>query len=35
MTALGYWTSQEQYSMQRLLEFVVEAENGVYIRPYK
>jgi alkanesulfonate monooxygenase SsuD/methylene tetrahydromethanopterin reductase-like flavin-dependent oxidoreductase (luciferase family) len=28
MTVLGYWTSQEQYRMQDLLEFVVEAEKG-------
>src|SRR5688500_8559643 len=28
MTLLGYWASQEQYSMQNLLEFVVEAEKG-------
>lgn len=28
MTVLGYWTSQEQYLMQDLLEFVVEAEKG-------
>jgi coenzyme F420-dependent glucose-6-phosphate dehydrogenase len=28
MTVLGYWTSQEQYSMQNLLEFVNEAEKG-------
>jgi hypothetical protein len=27
MTLLGYWASQEQYSMQNLLEFVVEAEK--------
>src|SRR6476660_3461357 len=25
---LGYWASQEQYSMQDLLRFVVEAERG-------
>jgi alkanesulfonate monooxygenase SsuD/methylene tetrahydromethanopterin reductase-like flavin-dependent oxidoreductase (luciferase family) len=28
MTVLGYWTSQEQYRMQELLEFVAEAEKG-------
>jgi coenzyme F420-dependent glucose-6-phosphate dehydrogenase len=28
MTVLGYWCSQEQYSMQNLLNFVVEAEKG-------
>jgi len=28
MTLLGYWASQEQYSMQNLLEFVVEAEKA-------
>jgi alkanesulfonate monooxygenase SsuD/methylene tetrahydromethanopterin reductase-like flavin-dependent oxidoreductase (luciferase family) len=28
MTVLGYWASQEQYSMQNLLEFVNEAEKG-------
>jgi coenzyme F420-dependent glucose-6-phosphate dehydrogenase len=28
MTTLGYWASQEQYSMQNLLEFVNEAEKG-------
>ena len=28
MTVLGYWASQEQYSMQNLLEFVNEAEMG-------
>jgi hypothetical protein len=27
---LGYWASQEQYSMQDLLKFVVEAEIRVY-----
>jgi coenzyme F420-dependent glucose-6-phosphate dehydrogenase len=25
---IGYWASQEQYSMQDLLEFVIEAEKG-------
>ena len=25
---VGYWASQEQYSMQDLLKFVVEAERG-------
>ena len=25
---MGYWASQEQYSMQDLLKFVVEAERG-------
>lgn len=28
MTVLGYWCSQEQYPMQNLLEFVIEAEKG-------
>jgi alkanesulfonate monooxygenase SsuD/methylene tetrahydromethanopterin reductase-like flavin-dependent oxidoreductase (luciferase family) len=28
MTVLGYWASQEQYSMQNLLEFVGQAEKG-------
>ena len=25
---IGYWASQEQYSMQDLLKFVTEAERG-------
>jgi hypothetical protein len=25
---VGYWASQEQYSMQNLLKFVAEAERG-------
>ena len=25
---IGYWASQEQYSMQQLIEFVKEAEKG-------
>jgi coenzyme F420-dependent glucose-6-phosphate dehydrogenase len=28
MTEIGYWASQEQYSMQRLIDFVKEAEKG-------
>ena len=28
MALLGYWASQEQYSMQNLLEFVSQAERG-------
>ena len=28
MTLLGYWASQEQYSMQNLLEFVVEVKRA-------
>ncbi|TLX87637.1 MAG: LLM class flavin-dependent oxidoreductase [Thaumarchaeota archaeon] len=28
MTELGYWASQEQYSMQELIDFVKEAEKG-------
>lgn len=28
MTILGYWASQEQYSMKDLFEFVKEAENA-------
>jgi coenzyme F420-dependent glucose-6-phosphate dehydrogenase len=28
MALLGYWASQEQYSMQNLLEFVCQAERG-------
>jgi coenzyme F420-dependent glucose-6-phosphate dehydrogenase len=28
MTVIGYWASQEQYSMQNLLELVNEAEKG-------
>ena len=27
-TRIGYWASQEQYSMQQLIEFVKEAERG-------
>jgi hypothetical protein len=27
-TSIGYWASQEQYSMQQLIEFVKEAEKG-------
>ena len=26
--SIGYWASQEQYSMQQLIEFVKEAEKG-------
>ncbi len=25
---IGYWAAQEQYSLRKLLEFVIEAENG-------
>ncbi len=28
---IGYWTSQEQYSMHDLLQFVIEAEKGGFI----
>jgi coenzyme F420-dependent glucose-6-phosphate dehydrogenase len=28
MTEIGYWASQEQYSMQQLIDFVKEAEKG-------
>src|ERR1044072_6598921 len=28
MKFVGYWASQEQYSMQNLIKFVVEAEKG-------
>ena len=28
MTKLGYWASQEQYSMNDLFEFVKEAEKA-------
>jgi len=28
MTEIGYWASQEQYSMQQLIDFVREAEKG-------
>jgi len=28
---IGYWASQEQYSMQQLIEFVKEAERGEII----
>ena len=28
MTEIGYWASQEQYSMQKLIDFVKEAEKG-------
>ncbi len=28
MKSVGYWASQEQYSMQDLLKFVIEAEKG-------
>lgn len=27
MTEIGYWASQEQYSMQQLIDFVKEAER--------
>ena len=26
--SIGYWASQEQYSMQQLIDFVKEAEKG-------
>jgi coenzyme F420-dependent glucose-6-phosphate dehydrogenase len=28
MKEIGYWASQEQYSMQQLIDFVREAEKG-------
>ncbi len=28
MTEIGYWASQEQYSMQQLIDFVKEAEKA-------
>jgi hypothetical protein len=28
VSIVGYWASQEQYSMQDLLKFVTEAEHG-------
>jgi alkanesulfonate monooxygenase SsuD/methylene tetrahydromethanopterin reductase-like flavin-dependent oxidoreductase (luciferase family) len=28
MSFIGYWASQEQYSMQNLIKFVIEAEKG-------
>src|SRR6185503_16104945 len=28
MTEIGYWASQEQYSMQQLIDFVKEAERA-------
>ena len=28
MAILGYWASQEQYSMHNLIKFVIEAEKG-------
>ena len=28
LNMVGYWASQEQYSMQDLLKFVTEAERG-------
>jgi alkanesulfonate monooxygenase SsuD/methylene tetrahydromethanopterin reductase-like flavin-dependent oxidoreductase (luciferase family) len=28
MVEIGYWASQEQYSMQQLIDFVKEAEKG-------
>ncbi|HEY9399402.1 MAG TPA: LLM class flavin-dependent oxidoreductase, partial [Nitrososphaeraceae archaeon] len=28
MTEIGYWASQEQYSMQQLIDFVIEAEKA-------
>jgi hypothetical protein len=28
MKLIGYWTSQEQYSMPDLIKFVIEAEKG-------
>jgi coenzyme F420-dependent glucose-6-phosphate dehydrogenase len=28
MTEIGYWASQEQYSMQQLIDFVREAEKS-------
>lgn len=28
MPLVGYWASQEQYSMHNLLEFITEAEKG-------
>ena len=36
MTEIGYWASQEQYSMQQLIDFVKEAEKGGFgTNPYK
>lgn len=32
MTQIGYWASQEQYSMQQLIDFVKEAEKGGFER---
>lgn len=32
MTHIGYWASQEQYSMQQLIDFVKEAEKGGFDR---
>lgn len=32
MTHIGYWASQEQYSMQQLIDFVKEAEKGGFER---
>src|SRR5215212_295157 len=31
MKLIGYWTSQEQYSMHDLIKFVIEAEKGGFI----
>jgi coenzyme F420-dependent glucose-6-phosphate dehydrogenase len=32
MIHIGYWASQEQYSMQQLIDFVIEAEKGGFER---